>query len=110
MEKLFGARNPDRAWPVDGFSQRFHDATSFDAFGSGSFASRTTLAWVSQPRSYLRLKAYSFTWLCEGAYGDSGGSVLNGSTQGLTHRLILSLDLERHKNRSASRGSKVGPA
>jgi len=40
---------------------------------------------VGQPWSYLRLKAYSFNWLCEGAYGDFGGSVLNNSTQGLTH-------------------------
>ncbi|SRR6266567_1038326 len=75
-------------------------------------ASQAEQRWlgVSQPRSYLRLKAYSFIWLCEGAYGDFGGSVLNGGTRGLTHRLILSLDLERRKNRSASRGSKVRPA
>ena len=38
-----------------------------------------------QPWSYLRLKAYSFIGLCEGAYGDFGGSVLDDSTQGLTH-------------------------
>jgi hypothetical protein len=51
-----------------------------------------SLALVGQPWSYLRLEAYSFFRLCEGAYGDSGGSVLNNRTQGLTHRLILSLD------------------
>ena len=51
-----------------------------------------------QPWSYLRLKAYSFIGLCERAYGALGGSVLDDSTQGLTHRLILSLDPERRKN------------
>ena len=66
---------------------------------------------MGQPWSYLRLEAYSFFGLCEGAYGDSGGSVLNNSTRGLTHRLILSLDPERRKNRLAShRVSKPGPA
>ena len=64
---------------------------------------------MGQPWSYLRLKAYSFCGLCEGAYGDSGGSVLNDCTQGLTHRLILSLDPERRKNRLANhRVSKPG--
>jgi len=43
------------------------------------------LALVGQPWSYLRLEAYSFLGLCEGAYGAFGGSVLNGSTQGLAH-------------------------
>lgn len=75
------------------------DATSLDAFGSGSFASKTVLALVGQPWSYLRLKAYSFIWLCEGAYGDFGGSALDNSTQGLTHRLILALVPEHRKNR-----------
>jgi hypothetical protein len=66
---------------------------------------------VRQPWSYLRLEAYSFFGLCEGAYGDSGGSVLNNSTRGLTHRLILSLDPERRKNRLANhRVSKPGLA
>ena len=63
----------------------FIDATSLDTFGSVSFASNTVLALVCQPWSYLRLKAYSFIWLCEGAYGDFGGSALDDSTQGLTH-------------------------
>jgi hypothetical protein len=41
---------------------------------------------VSQPWSYLRLEAYSFFGLCEGAYGDFGDSVLNDSTrERLTH-------------------------
>ena len=57
------------------------------------------LALVGQPWSYLRLKAYSFFWLCEGAYGAFGGSVQNDGTQGLTHRLILTLDPKRCKNR-----------
>jgi hypothetical protein len=38
-----------------------------------------------QPWSYLRLKAYSFLWLCERAYGALGGSVPKDSTQGLAH-------------------------
>ena len=69
------------------------------------------LALVGQPWSYLRLEAYSFFGLCEGAYGAFGGSVLNDSTQGLAHRLILSLDPERRKNRLANhRVSKPGLA
>ena len=58
------------------------DATSLDAFGSGGFASKTVLALVGQPWSYLRLKAYSFIWLCEGAYGDYRGSALDGQHTG----------------------------
>jgi hypothetical protein len=42
------------------------------------------LALVGQPWSYLRLEAYSFFGLCEGAYGAYGGSVLNDCTRGLT--------------------------
>jgi len=68
------------------------------------------LAFVGQPWSYLRLEAYSFFGLCEGAYGDFGGSVLNDSTRGLTHRWILSLDPERRKNRLANhRVRQPGP-
>jgi hypothetical protein len=81
-------------------TRRFMTPWSFDAFGSGMQAN--ALALAGQPRSYLRLKAYSFLWLCEGAYGDSGGSVLNDCTQGLTHRLILFLDPEHRKNRLAN--------
>ena len=58
---------------------------------------------MRQPWSYQRLEAYSFFGLCEGAYGDFGGSVLSNSTRGLTHRWILSLDPERRKNRLANR-------
>ena len=43
------------------------------------------LALTGQPWSYLRLEAYSFFGLCEGAYGANGGSVLNDCTQGLAH-------------------------
>jgi hypothetical protein len=32
-----------------------------------------------------RIDEYSFFGLCEGAFGAFGGSVLNDSTQGLTH-------------------------
>jgi hypothetical protein len=64
---------------------------------------------MGQPWSYLRLEAYSFFGLCEGAYGAFGGSVLKDSTRGLAYRLILSLDPERRKNRLTShRVSKPG--
>jgi hypothetical protein len=43
------------------------------------------VALLGQPWSYLRLKAYSFFGLCEGAYGAFGGSVLKDCTQGLAH-------------------------
>ena len=42
-------------------------------------------------------------WLCEGAYGDSGDSVLDDSTQVLTHRLILALVPEHHGARIRER-------
>ncbi len=38
----------------------------FDAFGSGSYASRRGGLKIGQPWSYLRLEAYSFFGLCEG--------------------------------------------
>jgi len=47
------------------------------AFAVGPPANATqanALAFVGQPWSYLRLKAYSFFGLCEGAYGAFGGS------------------------------------
>jgi hypothetical protein len=90
----------------DGFMTQGHSTPSvLEA------AQANALAFVGQPWSYLRLKAYSFFGLCEGAYGDFGGSVLNDCTRGLTHRWILSLDPERRKNRLANhRVSKPGPA
>src|ERR1700760_995073 len=54
---------------LDGFMTLW----SFDVFGSGSYASKR-VGFRGQPWSYLRLKAYSFFWLCEGAYGAFGGS------------------------------------
>ena len=50
---------------LDGFMTR----GSFDAFGSGSYASRTVLALMGQPWSYLRLEAYSFIWVMRGGIG-----------------------------------------
>ena len=86
---IFSWRSPtsrvlqtDRSQPIvslDGFMTRGWTPSVPEA------AQADALAFVSQPWSYLRLKAYSFIWLCEGAYGDFGGSVLNNSTQGLTH-------------------------
>ncbi|MDX6458250.1 MAG: hypothetical protein QOE55_1947 [Acidobacteriaceae bacterium] len=81
-------------------TRRFHDAMVIRRLRFWNASKR--VGFSGQPWSYLRLKAYSFLWLCEGAYGDSGGSVLNDCTQGLTHRLILSLDPERRKNRLAN--------
>jgi hypothetical protein len=48
---------------LDGFMRRGW----LDAFGSGSFASREDVGFRANHGSYLRLKAYSFFWLCEGA-------------------------------------------
>ncbi len=88
----FSCIQPDLRCSLAGVTQTGHSRSTvsldvfmmpraLDAYGSGSFASRTVLALVGQPWSYLRLKAYSFIWLCEGAYGDFGGSALNDSTQ-----------------------------
>jgi hypothetical protein len=66
-------------------TRRFHDAVIGSTPSVLEAAQANALALVGQPWSYLRLKAYSFFGLCEGAYGDFGGSVLNDSTQGLTH-------------------------
>jgi hypothetical protein len=46
---------------------------------------------------------YGRFWVIAEAFG---GSLLNDSTRGLTHRLILSLDPERHKNRLAKPSGK----
>jgi hypothetical protein len=52
------------------------------------------LCW--QPGFYLRLEAYSFMGLSEGAYSMSRDSV-PGGTLGLTAELILSLEPGRRK-------------
>jgi hypothetical protein len=54
-----------------------------------------------QPWFYLRLAAYSFFWLSEGAYGYSRDSVLK-HWFGLTRLWILTLEPERLKNRRAT--------
>ena len=64
---------------LDGFMTRWSTLSVLEATQAKS------LALVGQPWSYLRLEAYSFFGLCEGAYGAFGGSVLNDRTQGLTH-------------------------
>jgi hypothetical protein len=84
-------RIPDRpgSWPfvLDGFMTPW----SFDAFGSGSYASRRV--GFSGPTMVLsETRGLQLFGLCEGGYGAFGGSVLNDCTQGLAHRLILSLD------------------
>ena len=52
-----------RRFLLDGFMTRWW----FDAFGSGSYASKRGGSKSGQPWSYLRLEAYSFVGLCEGA-------------------------------------------
>ena len=85
LERLWARRafRTDQAsakFLLDGFMTRW----LFDAFGSEA-TQADALALVGQPWSYLRLEAYSFFGLCEGAYGDFGGSLLNNGTRGLTH-------------------------
>jgi len=94
------------AFVLDGFMTPW----SFDAFGSGSYASRRV--GFSGPTMVLsETRGLQLFGLCEGAYGAFGGSVLNDCTQGLAHRLILSLDPERRKNRLANhRVNKPGLA
>jgi hypothetical protein len=76
LEKSFAACTPDRPLPVDSFSRRFHDSRMVWTLSVPEAAQAETLALAGQPWSYLRLKAYGFIRLCEGAYGDSGGSAL----------------------------------
>ena len=77
----------------------------FDAFGSGSFASKC-VGFIGPTMVLSETRGLQLFGLCEGAYGAFGGSVLNDSTRGLTHRLILSLDPERRKNRLAKPSGK----
>jgi hypothetical protein len=83
-EVVGSPRIPDRRSSLRFVLDGFMTPWSFDVFGSGA-AQANALALVGQPWSYQRLEAYSFFGLCEGAYGDFGGSVLNDSTRGLTH-------------------------
>jgi hypothetical protein len=57
---------------------------SFDAFGSGSYASKRI--GFSGPTMVLsETRGPTAFGLCEGAYAAFGGSVLNDSTRGLAH-------------------------
>src|SRR5215469_13009145 len=67
------ARIPDIASSFAVCTRRFHGRSMLSVLEA---TQANALALVGQPWSYLRLKAYSFSWLCEGAYGDFGGSVL----------------------------------
>ena len=102
-EAVGSPRIPDRPSSFAVCTRRFHDAKVIRRLRFWKLTQADALALVGQPWSYLRLEAYSFFGLCEGAYGAFGGSVLDDSTRGLTHRLILSLDPERRKNRLANR-------
>jgi hypothetical protein len=66
------------------FTRRFHDAMLIRRLRFWKLRKQGRWLLMGQPWSYLRLKAYSFFWLCEGAYGDFGGSVQNDGTRGLT--------------------------
>jgi len=69
-----------------------------------------------QPWFYLRLEAYSFFWLSEGAYSLSRDSRCSEHTLRLTRLWILTLEPERRKNRqvaarqesSEEKGSRPG--
>src|SRR5260370_19692381 len=92
----------------------------FPGFGDSSrwrddvlrFLTQTSSVVVRcQPWFYLRLEAYSFFWLSEGAYGLSRDSGCSAHTLRLTRLWILTLEPERLKNRSttaraASQGSR----
>jgi len=70
-----------------------------DAFRFRTQTSRVVV--LCQPWFYLRLAAYSFFWLSEGAYGYSRDSVPK-HWFGLTPLWILTLEPERLKNRQAT--------
>src|SRR6266436_7504000 len=54
-----------------------------------------------QPWFYLRLEAYSFFWLSEGAYSLSRDSWCSEHTLRLTRLRMLTLEPKRQKNRKA---------
>src|SRR6266481_3210119 len=65
-----------------------------------------------QPWFYLRLEAYSFFWLSEGAYSLSRDSWCSEHTLRLTRLRMLTLEPKRQKNRkpiTRSVSSKDGP-
>jgi hypothetical protein len=66
-EKFFAACTPDRPQPVDGFSRWFHEARVVQRLRFRKLRKQNGVALIGQPWSYLRLDAYSFLWLCEGA-------------------------------------------
>jgi hypothetical protein len=67
----------------------------------GSFTQTSSVVVQCQPWFYLRLAAYSFFWLSEGAYGYSRDSVPKHWFR-LTRLWILTLEPERLKNRQAT--------
>jgi len=60
--RVFRTRPSSWRFELDGFMTHGHSTP----FGSGSYASKGA-GLVGQPWSYLRLEAYSFFGLCEGA-------------------------------------------
>jgi hypothetical protein len=82
-----------RDFPGSGDSSRWRDDVL-------RFLTQTSSAVVRcQPWFYLRLEAYSFFWLSEGAYGLSRDSRCLKHTLRLTRLRILILEPERFKNR-----------
>ena len=79
--RVFRTRPSSWRFALDGFMTPW----SFDAFGSGSYASKG--AGFSGPTMVLsETRGLQLFGLCEGAYGDFGDSVLNDSTrERLTH-------------------------
>ena len=70
-------------------------ASSTASLNASSGVKPSGLCW--QPGFYLRLEAYGFMGLSEGAYSMSRDSV-PGGTLGLTAKLILSLEPGRRKD------------
>ena len=103
-------RIPDRpgSWRfvLDGFMTPW----SFDAFGSGSYASRRV--GFSGPTMVLsETRGLQLFWVMRGGIRCIWRLGAERRTQGLAHRLILSLDPERRKNRLANhRVNKPGLA
>src|SRR6266702_8353662 len=111
LERLTGSpRIPDRpgSWlfVLDGFMT----PGSFDAFGSGSYASKRV--GFSGPTMVLsETRGLQLFWVMRGGIRCIWRLGAERRTQGLAHRLILSLDPERRKNRLANhRVNKPGLA
>src|SRR5467141_2898113 len=98
-----------RDFPGSGDSSRWRDDVL-------RFLTQTSSVVVRcQPWFYLRLQAYSFFWLSEGAYSLSRDSRCSKHTLRLTRLWRLTLEPKRQKNRKAitrnksSKGTVLNP-